>query len=444
VLEAPITHYADCGGVSIAYQVLGESGMNLVFVPGGISHLDLAWQDRRYQRMMQRLTSFARVAVFDKRGMGASDPMSHPPTLEERMEDIRTVMDAAGMERAAILGLSEGASSGSLFAATFPERTAALVLCGSFPGGIEITDPDPDFPLAAMRGFWDRTVGLWRERFGHGITVELFAPSLAGNQRAVAAMAAFERMATTPAMFGAVLDSIRALDVRPILSSISAPTLVIHRRDEPTPVEGARYMAARIANATLVELDGDDHLPWLGDMETLVDEVEQFLTGARATRTQRRLATVLFTDIVGSTKRAAELGDRRWRALLEDHHGAMEALVERHDGRLIKTIGDGALALFDGPASAIECAREAIEDAARMGIELRAGVHAGECELIGDDIGGIAVHVGARIAALAGPSEVLVSSTIKELVAGSELAFTDRGMHELRGVPAEWRIYSLA
>jgi class 3 adenylate cyclase len=444
VIESPTIRYADCGGVSIAYQVVGEGGIELVFVPGGISHLDLAWQDRRYQRMMRRLTTFARVTVFDKRGMGASDPMPHPPTLEERMEDIRTVMDAVGVDRAAVLGLSEGASSAALFAATFPERTRALVLCGAFPGGIEMTDPDPDFPVETLRNFWERTVGRWRERFGHGITVELFAPSLAGNDRAVAAMAAFERMATTPAMFGAVLDSIRELDVRPILSSISAPTLVIHRRDEPTPVEGARYMASRILNAKLVELDGDDHLPWLGDMETLVDEVQQFLTGARATRTERRLATVLFTDIVGSTQRAADLGDRRWRTVLEDHHNTMERLVERYDGRLVKTIGDGALALFDGPANAIECASEAVRDAAQTGIELRAGVHAGECELMGDDVGGIAVHVGARIAALAGPGEVLVSSTVKELVAGSELAFVDCGVHELKGVPAQWRIYSLA
>jgi pimeloyl-ACP methyl ester carboxylesterase len=445
VIDAPAIRYVDCAGVKIAYQVFGEGGLEVVFVPGGISHLDLAWQDRRYQRMMQRLTAFARVTAFDKRGMGASDPMPRPPTLEERMEDIGAVMDAVGIEQAAVLGLSEGASSAALFAATFPQRTRALVLCGAFPGGAGITDPEPDFPAAVMREFWEKTVAPWKDRFGQGITLELFAPSLAGDERAVAAMATFERLATTPAMFRAMIDGVRDLDVRPILSSISAATLVIHRREDPTPIEGARYMASRIRGAKLVELEGDDHLPWLGDMDALVDEVQEFLTGAPPTRAraERRLATVLFTDIVDSTDHAAKMGDRRWRALLEDHHDAMRALVERFDGRLVKTIGDGTLALFDGPARAVECAREGVRDAARLGIELRAGVHAGECELMGDDVGGIAVHVGARIAALAGPDDVLVSSTVKELVAGSELTFADRGMHELKGVPAEWRVYSL-
>jgi pimeloyl-ACP methyl ester carboxylesterase len=443
VIAAPATRYAECGGVSIAYQVIGDGPLDLVFVPGGVSHLDLAWQDRRYQRMMQRLTTFARVTVFDKRGMGASDPLPRAPTLEERTEDVGAVMDAAGIEQAALLGLSEGGSSAALFAATFPQRTRALVLCGAFPGGADVADPEPDFPAAAMRDFWEKIVAPWKERFGQGATLELFAPSLAGDERAVAAMAAFERLATTPAMFRAAIDGVKQLDVRPILASISAPTLVIHRRDEPVPIAGARYMASRIRGARLVELDGDDHLPWLGDTDTLLDEVQEFLTGARGTRAERRLATVLFTDIVGSTERAAELGDRRWRALLEDHHDAMRGLAGRFDGRLVKTIGDGTLALFDSPGRAVECAREALRDAAPSGMALRAGVHAGECELMGEDVGGIAVHVGARIAAMAGAAEVLVSSTVKELVAGSELAFSDRGLHELKGVPAEWRVYTL-
>lgn len=443
VIEAPTTRYADCDGISIAYQVLGSGDLDLVFVPGGVSHVDVTWQDRRYQRMMERLTSFARVTVFDKRGMGASDPVPRPPTLEERMRDIRAVMDAVGIERAALFGLSEGGTSAALFAATFPQRTRALVLCGTFPGGVGIADPEPDYPAEAMARFWHKTIDPWKARMGQGVTIELFAPSLVGNPSAVAALAAFERSATTPAMWRAMLDGIQQVDVRPFLHRIAAPTLVIHRRHDRVPIEGGRYIASRIRGSTMIELDGDDHVPWFGDMDTLVDAVEEFLTGVRPQRAERRLATVLFTDIVGSTERAAELGDRRWRALLEDHHHAIRDVVERCGGRVVKTTGDGALALLDSPARAIECAREAVRDAPRLGIRIRAGIHTGECELMGDDVGGIAVHVGARIAALAGADEVLVSSTVKDLVTGSETTFTDRGVHELRGVPAEWRLYRL-
>jgi pimeloyl-ACP methyl ester carboxylesterase len=444
VIDAPVTRYADCAGISIAYQVFGNHDLDLVFVPGAVSHVDITWRERPYQRMMERLASFARVTVFDKRGMGASDPVSRPPTLEERMEDIRAVMDAVGIERAALFGLSEGGSSAALFAATFPERTRALVLCGTFPGGVRIADPEPDFPADVMRTFWEKTIEPWKARMGQGVMIELFAPNLVGNAAAVAAMAAFERSATTPAMWRAMLDSLQNLDVRPVLGRITTPTLMIHRRRDLVPIEGARYMASRIRGARLVELDGNDHLPWLGDMDALVDEVEEFLTGVRPRRAERRLATVLFTDIVGSTERAAELGDRRWRTLLEDHHHAVREVVERSGGRLVKTIGDGTLALFDGPAQAIESAREAVRRSAQVGVHIRAGLHTGECEIMGDDVGGIAVHVGARIAALAGAGEVLVSSTVKDLVAGSEMTFTDRGIHELKGVPGEWRLFRLA
>jgi pimeloyl-ACP methyl ester carboxylesterase len=444
VIDPPITRYADCAGISIAYQVLGKGDLDLVFVPGGVSHIDVTWQDRRYQRMMERLASFARVTVFDKRGMGASDPVPRAPTLEERRDDIRAVMDAVGIEKAALFGLSEGGTSAALFAATFPERTRALVLCGTFPGGLNLVDPEPEYPAETMRSFWQKTIEPWKARMGQGVSIELFAPNLAGNAAAIAAMAAFERSATTPAMWRAMLDSLIDLDVRPFLPRISTPTLVIHRRHDALPIEGARYIASRIAGARMVELEGNDHIPWLGDMDTLVDEVQAFLTGARPRRAERRLATVLFTDIVGSTERAAELGDRRWRAVLEDHHHAVAEAVERFGGRVVKTTGDGTLALFDGPARAIECARDAVRDAARVGVQLRAGIHTGECELMGDDVSGIAVHVGARIAALAGADEVLVSSTVKDLVTGSEIAFADRGVHELKGVPAEWRLYRLA
>jgi pimeloyl-ACP methyl ester carboxylesterase len=444
MIEQPATRYADCDGISIAYQVVGAGDLDLVFVPGGVSHVDVTWQDRRYRRMMERLASFARVTVFDKRGMGASDPVPQAPTPEQRRDDIRAVMDAVGIERAALFGLSEGGTAAMLFAATLPARTRALVLCGTFPGGLDVVDPEPGYPADALRAFWSNVIEPWKTRMGQGVMIELFAPNQVDNPAAVAAMATFERSATTPAMWRMFLDSLHDLDVRASLPHITAPTLVLHRRRDAVPVEGARYIASRIAGARLVELEGNDHIPWLGDMDALVDEVQEFLTGARPARAERRLATVLFTDIVGSTERAAELGDRRWRAFLEDHHQAIRDAVERSGGRLVKTTGDGALALFDTPAAAIECARSAVREAAQLGVPIRAGIHTGECELMGDDVGGIAVHVGARIAALADAGEVLVSSTVKELVAGSRTTFADRGVHELRGVPAEWRLYRLA
>src|SRR5262245_31039943 len=295
MIDPPVTRYADCAGVSIAYQVLGTHDLDLVFVPGGVSHVDIIWQDRRYQRMMERLTSFARVTVFDKRGMGASDPVPRPPTLDERMEDIRAVMDAVGIERAALFGLSEGGPSSALFATRFPQRTRALILCGTFPGGVSIADPEPDYPVEAMERFWRKSIDPWKARMGQGVSLELFAPSLVGNPSAVAAMAAFERSATTPAMWRAMLDSLQLVDVRPFLHQIAAPTLVIHRRHDTVPVEGGRFIASRIAGSRMVELDGDDHVPWLGDMDALVDAVQEFLTGARPQRAKRRLATVLFT-----------------------------------------------------------------------------------------------------------------------------------------------------
>ena len=445
MIDPPVTHYADCAGISIAYQVLGERDLDLVVVPGGLSHVDIAWQDRRYRRMMERLTSFARVTVFDKRGMGASDPVSQAPTLQERMEDLRTVMDAVGIERAALFGFSEGCSSAALFAATFPQRARALVLFGAFPGFKGITDhPESDFPADAMRTLWQKTMVPWKTRMGQGVMIELLAPDLAGNEAAVAAMAAFERSVTTPVMWRAMFDSLRELDVRPILGKISTPTLLVHRRSDRVPIEGARYMASRIPGARLVELEGNAHVPWLGDMDTLVDEVEEFFTGLRPKRAERRLATVLFTDIVGSTQRAAELGDRVWRTLLEDHNHTIREVVKRFGGHLVRTTGDGTLSLFDNPARALECAREAVRSTAEAGVQIRAGMHAGQCDLMGDDVSGIAVHVGARIAALAEAGEVLVSSTVKELVTGSEIAFVDRGVHKLKGVPAEWRLYRLA
>lgn len=284
MVDAPGIRYAQCGEARIAFQTFGEGRVELILVPGGISHLGLAWQDRRYRQMIQRLAEFARVTVFDKRGMGASGPIRLAPTLEERMQDIGAVMDAIGAERAALFGLSEGATSAALFAATFPERTSALLLFGAFPSGVNVRDADPDFPGSVMREFWERTVPPWKERFGEGVTLELFAPSAADDERAVAAMAAMERAATTRAMFGSILDGVGDLDLRPILPNISAPTLVIHRREEPVPIEGARYMARRIPRAEIVEIEGDEHPPWLGDADIVTNEMRTFLTAASTSR----------------------------------------------------------------------------------------------------------------------------------------------------------------
>ena len=443
MIDTPVTRYAVRDGVSLAYQAFGDADINLVFVPGSISHVDLHWQDRRYSRFMERLAAFARVAVFDKRGMGGSDPVSHPPTVLERADDIESVMDAAGFEDAVLFGISEGGTAAMQFAVSRPARTRSLVLWGTFPAGTGIQDPEPDFPADVIDRLWRHLVPTWKEEFGTGVTIKLFAPALAENEHAVATMAALERAATTPAMFRAMLDGLENLDMRTALGQITAPTLVVHRRGDMIPIEGARYIAGRVRGARLVEFDGDNHLPWLGDMDSVADEVEEFVTGTRPRRGERRLATVLFTDIVGSTERAVAMGDRRWRALLDDHHAALGSAIVHFDGRLVKTIGDGALALFDVPADALRCAHAAIADASSIGIELRAGLHSGECEIIGDDVGGIAVHVGARIAAMAGPGEVLASSTLKDLVAGSGLAFADRGEHDLKGVDGRWRVFAL-
>ena len=438
----PETRYARSGEVNIAYQVVGDGPIDLVFVPGFVSHLDLQWADPRVARFLEKLASFSRLILFDKRGTGLSDPVAAPAPLEDRMDDVRAVMDAAGSERAALFGLSEGGPMSVLFATTYPERTRALVLCGTFPTGrLEHLEASG---LGGQRwGDAIQSVRTLAEHWGDGGTLALMAPS-ADSERDRIGRAIFERSAASPQMAQTLLEMVIDTDVRDLLPSIRVPTLVLHRAEEFIPVEGARYMAERIPGARLVVLPGMDHIPFYGDADGYAEEIEEFLTGARhAPPSDRILTTVMFTDIVGSTERAAQLGDARWRELLGRHDELMRAELERHRGREVKTMGDGFLATFDGPARGIRCARAIADQVRSLDIELRAGLHTGECELIGEDIGGMAVNIGARIGALAGADEVIVSSTVKDLVVGSGISFSDRGARELKGVPGEWRLFAV-
>jgi len=436
----PQTRYAKSGEVNIAYQVIGDGPFDLVFVPGFVSHLDLQWAEPRIARFLDKLASFSRLILFDKRGTGLSDPVAAPAPLEDRMDDVRAVMDAAGSERAALLGVSEGGPMSILFAATYPERTRALILCGTFPTGTADPDDNP-----GGQGWVDaiQRARVAAEHWGEGRTLALLAPS-ADSEADRIGRGMFERSAASPQMAQTGLEMVIETDVRDLLPNVRVPTLVLHRAEEFVPVDCARYMAEHIPGARLVVLPGMDHIPFYGDADGYAEEIEEFLTGARhAPPSDRILTTVMFTDIVASTERAAALGDARWRELLGRHDELMRAELERHRGREVKTMGDGFLATFDGPARGIRCAQAIADKVRGLDIELRAGLHTGECELVGEDIGGMAVNIGARVGALAGANEVVVSSTVKDLVVGSGISFSDRGTHELKGVPDEWRLFAV-
>ena len=440
----PVTRYARSGEVNIAYQVVGEGPLDLVFVSGWVSNLDLMWEEPSFARFLRRLASFSRLILFDKRGTGLSDrvPDDDLPTLEARMDDVRAVLDAVGAERAALLGHSEGGPMCLLFAATYPERTVALVLIGTYARRL-VGD---GYPFGAAPRAYEAFLQEIADGWGGPVGLEGRAPSLIDDKRFRTWWSDYLRMSASPGAALALTRMNGDIDVRPALETIAVPTLVVHRTgDRSLPVEGARYLADRIRGATLAELPGDDHLPFVGDQDAILDEIEEFLTGVRrSVETDRVLATVLFTDIVGSTKRAVQLGDREWRDLLDSHHRAVRRELDRWRGTEVDTAGDGFLATFDGPARAIRCAC-AIRDAVRgLGLEIRAGLHTGECEVHGETVAGIAVHIGARVAALAGPGEVLVSSTVKDLVAGSGIEFDEHGEYELKGVPGRWRLYSVA
>lgn len=439
--DRPETHYARSGDVHIAYQVLGDGPGDIVFVPGLLSHLDLTWEDRTLARFFRRLSSFSRVVLFDKRGTGLSDRDVGMPTLEQRMDDVRAVMDDIGSECASLLGYSDGGPMTMLFAATYPERTAAVVLFVTTPRFSGDTDFAPGYQIKRQTM---ETLARDADQWGKGATLQVFGSSVAEEPWALEMMGRWERLSMSPSGVRALLEMDLEIDVRPALAAIRAPTLVIHRTDDHAiPVACGRYLAEHIAGARYFEQPGE-HLLGLGDAEALTDEVEAFLTGAEPVREPDRvLATVLFTDIVGSTERAAALGDRRWRELLDDHHGVVRTQLARFSGREVKTTGDGFLATFDGPARAIRSACAIRDAVAPLGIEVRAGLHTGEVELIGEDVGGIAVHIGQRVSAAAHAGEVLVSRTVKDLVAGSDLSFSDRGEHELKGVPGAWQLFAV-
>jgi class 3 adenylate cyclase len=442
-MRTPPTKYAKSGDAAIAYQVVGDGPIDLVLVLGFVTHLELQWESPALARFFKRISSFSRLILFDKRGTGLSDPVSEVPTLEQRIDDVRAVMDAAGSERAAILGISEGGPMGVLLAASRPERVSALVLHGAMGRTTEAPDYPWAAPAQALReSAVEFIVPSWGQQ-AEGI-VELFAPSFAIDPEAVEFNARLERSGASPAMVQQIFEMFLDIDVRAVLPTIHVPTLVLHRRgDRVVNRRAGRELAAAISGARYVELPGIDHLPWAGDSEAVLGEIEEFLTGTRAVpEPDRVLATVMFTDIVGSTRRAADLGDARWRELLSAHHAAVRRELMRFRGREVKTLGDGHLATFDGPARAIRCGHAISEAVHSLGLEMRIGLHAGEVELMEDDVGGIAVHVAARIGALAAPGEVLVSSTVRDLVAGSGIRFVDRGTERLKGIADEWRLFA--
>ncbi len=444
VAAQPTTRYARSGSVSIAYQVVGEGPKDLVFVSGWVSHLESGWDEPLLARFRRRLASFSRLILFDKRGTGMSDrvPDTNLPTLEQRMDDVRAVMDAAGSERAALFGQSEGASMAILFAASYPERTTALVTFGAFACRMR----NPEYPWAPSREERQHLYEIIDRDWGGEVDMSDLAPSLAHDDGFRRRLSTYLRLSASPGAALALARMNTEIDVRNVLPTVRVPTLILHRTgDRDANIEEGRYIAARIPNAKFLELPGPDHLPWVGDQGEVVDEIEEFLTGIRpAPQLDRMLATVLFTDIVGSTERAASLGDKAWRDVLDQHHASVRRELGHFRGQEISTTGDGFLATFDGPARAVRCA-VAIRDRLReSGLEVRAGVHTGECERMGDNIGGLAVHIGSRVAGLAAPGEVLASSTVKDLVAGSGIVFEDRGAHSLKGIPGEWRLFQVA
>jgi pimeloyl-ACP methyl ester carboxylesterase len=436
----PETRYARSGDVNIAYQVVGDGPFDLVYVPGWVSNVELLWEKPKPARLLERLASFSRLILFDKRGTGMSDRVSNDrlPTLEQRMDDVRAVLDAVGSESAALLGHSEGSGMSVLFAATYPERSRALVLVGAFAKRIR-TD---DYPWAPTLEERLATIEQVERDWGVGFDITDYAPR--EDPALLEWYSTALRRSASPGAAAALLRMNSEIDTRHILPTIRVPTLVLTRAgDRDVTVDEGRWLASQIPGARFVELPGDEHLLWAGDQDRLLEEIEEFLTGARtAPDYDRVLSTVLFTDIVGSTERARELGDRGWHEVLDEHHARVRDVLEQYRGREVDTAGDGFFASFDGPARAIRAACAIRAGVQTLGIEIRAGLHTGECELMQDKIGGIAVHTGARVAAAADPGEVLVSSTVKDLVAGSGIVFADRGERELKGV-GSWRLYSV-
>ena len=439
---APVARYAKSGDLHIAYAVEGDGPIDLVWVPPWISHVEYLWSEPTLERFGKRLTKFSRVITFDRRGSGLSDPFYGAPTLEEQMDDVLAVMDAAGSERAAICGTLEGGPMAALFAATHPDRVSALVLYATFARVTWAPDYDWAWPADRRNEEMNQLIEHW----GEGLVASLVAPSQRDEPGFMEWAGRLERLAASPGTIRRIFDLIGEYDIRDVLPSIRVPTLVMHREhDTFIKVEHSRYMASKIPGARYVELEGQDNMFSLGDSEAVIGEIEEFLTGTRHEREpDRMLATVLFTDICDSTSRAAEMGDRGWRFLLERHDALFRQALGRHRGREVKRTGDGFLATFDGPARAIRCAASVAEAMGTLGLQIRAGLHTGELEVMDGDLGGLAVHIASRVMGAAGPNEVLVSGTVKDLVVGSGIEFEDRGERELRGVPGEWRLFAVS
>jgi class 3 adenylate cyclase len=439
----PETHYARRGGLHLAYQVLGDGPPDILLLDQWFSHVDAQWDVAPLAEFRERLASFGRLVMYDKRGSGLSDPLApnQLPTVEEWMADIPIVLDAVGSEQAALITNLGGGIMAMTYAALHPERVASLILVDCFARFTAA----PDYPIGAPGDWLDRTTDAAETRMGRGQMLDLFAPSLAADEGLRRAWSRYERLATSPGMAIAALRLVYGSDVRSILANIRVPTLVIHRAGARViePAHG-RYLAEHIPGARYVELPGVDNFLWAGDQDATLDEIQGFITGVRPAPTPRRaLATLLFTDIVDSTRKAAELGDRRWRRLLDEHYTVIRRQLDRFDGHQVNTVGDGVVATFDAPARAVRCAAAIRDGVSELGLVLRAGLHTGEIELEAADISGLAVHIGSRISALASAGEILVSSTVKDLVAGSGLEFDDRGPRELKGVPGEWRVFAL-
>ena len=436
-----MARYAKSGDLHIAYAVEGDAPIDLVWIPPWISQVEYLWAEPSLERVMARLTQFARVITFDRRGSGLSDPFFGAPTLEDQMDDVLAVMDAAGSTRATVAGTLEGGPLAALFAATYPERTEALILYATFARATWA----PDYEWAWPAEQRDEQMGAALEHWGEGLMAGGVASSQMHDPAFREWAGRLERLAASPSTIRRIFKLIGEFDVRDVLPSIRVPTLVMHRAgDSFIKVEHSRYIASKVPGARYVELEGDENMFSIGDWEALVGEVEEFLTGTRHDREpDRMLATVLFTDICESTQRAAEMGDRGWRFLLERHDALFRQALDRHRGREVKRTGDGFLATFDGPARAIRCAASVTEAMGSLGLQVRAGLHTGELEVMDGDLGGLAVHIASRVMRAAGPNEVLVSGTVKDLVVGSGIEFEDRGQRELRGVPGEWRLYAV-
>lgn len=439
----PQTRYARSGDLSIAYQVVGDGPFDLVLVHGWVSNIDLQWEEPHLSNFLELLASFARLITFDKRGTGLSDrvPIEELPTLEERMDDLRAVMDAVGSERPALFGVSEGGALCLLFAATHPERVRAVVTFGSYARRVW----SPDYPWAPTReereAEYAQTLATW----GTATDMETIFPSMVGNVAFREWIGAYFRGSASPSAAVALLRMNTLADIRPVLPTIRVPALIMNRiEDGDVKSDEARFIASQIPGASLKLFAGADHVPWVGQTEDILGEIEQFLTGARhADSRDRVLATILSTDIVGSTELVARFGDRSWRDLLVQHHTMVRRELERYKGREIDTAGDGFLAAFDGPARAIRCAKAVVGEGERLGLELRAGLHTGECEVLDGKLAGIAVHTAARVAAGAEPGEILVTSTVRDLVAGSGITFVERGEHALKGLPERLRLFAV-